>query len=225
MVTKPRALPYLLAMLTILLVVPARLAEATLVVQAVSATTNMTENGPLVNAIDQSGLSVGYVSGVTDFDTYTATHDTSTSPVTVFSATDLSSAGIVDFNLGSSFLIDRIAIWGTDFPGLDMSSFDLSADDNASFTSPTALGTFSPAAQSADPQLKQTFSFTPVSEQYFRLSSIVTSHGTQLAIGEVAFSAVPEARAWLGLGLVCGVFGLGYARRTLINRRMAKAAV
>jgi hypothetical protein len=41
----------------------------------------------------------------------------------------------------------------------------------------------------------------------------------------VGVTAVPEARAWLGLGLVGGVFGLGYAGRSLMSRRAAKAAV
>jgi hypothetical protein len=41
----------------------------------------------------------------------------------------------------------------------------------------------------------------------------------------VTLTAIPEARAWLGLGLVGGVFGLGYAGRSLLSRRTAKAAV
>jgi hypothetical protein len=41
----------------------------------------------------------------------------------------------------------------------------------------------------------------------------------------ISITAIPEARAWLGLGLVGGVFGLGYAGRSLMSRRAAKAVV
>src|SRR5262249_12359780 len=64
-------------MLGVVLALMASPAWADSIIGAVSATTNMGEQFPLVDAINQTGLTAHYISGVTNFDVFvpTTTHD------------------------------------------------------------------------------------------------------------------------------------------------------
>ena len=77
------------------------------------------------NIIDQSGLSSGYTSGVTDFDTYLGgnpEHTLDALDNEWFASSGVTS-GIVDFDLGGVYSLDRIAVWNEDAAGV--SSVDI----------------------------------------------------------------------------------------------------
>jgi len=157
--------------------------------------------------INQSGLSVGYTSGVTDFNTYITSGVTHTSlPInTRWASTANNPFGNLDFDLGGAFTIKKLAFWNM---GGDSASgvvnFSLFADDNAAFSSPTLLGSFT-----ADPftgpfaaVVPEVFSFPATSADFVRLR-ITSNHGSIVTqAGEVAFEIVPEpgTLGLLGLG-------------------------
>jgi len=159
------------------------------------------------NLTNQSGLSSGYASLADDFDAYLAsgpTHDSGTS--TAWISETGNPTGDLDFSLGNTYVIQTLALWN--FGGGERSnitSFTLLADNNATFDSPTTLGSFT-----ADPNTgptnavnPQVFAFPATAASHVRLR-ITGTHGRRLTgAGEVAFevAVVPESRA-IYLGLV-----------------------
>ena len=175
----------------------------------VSATTTMGEAFPLVDAINQTGLSANYVSGVTDFATFTAgtTHDSEPGTDWISGTT----VGSVTFDLGSLISVDEMAIWNfgglRGNPSLAITQFTLLASTDAGFSGPITLGTFNPAVFSTlNPA--QVFGFTPTTAQFFRLQDFSSNGASVLGLGEIAFgqSPVPEPATLLllGTGLVGG---------------------
>lgn len=179
-----------------------------------------------VYAIDQSGLSASYVSGVTDFDDFvpTTTTDNGGSSFNTWFSASGNTTGQVDFDLGGTFNIGSFAYWA-DPQGIGQSIniFTLLADDNASFSSPTTLGTYNasdgpgsgPPSQNNANNFGQVFEFTPTSASFVRLQ-ILSNHGSTLTTGisEAAFeTVVPEPTS---LGLLGGALLFGGRR----SRRM-----
>jgi len=175
----------------------------------VSATTTMGEVFPLVDAINQSGLSANYLSGVTDFDTFTGgtTHDSEPDNDWIAATT----VGSVTFDLGSLISVDEVAIWNfgglAGDPSVAITQFSLLASTDAGFSSPITLGTFNPAVFSTlNPA--QVFGFAPTTAQFFRLQAFTSNGANRLGLGEIAFgqSPVPEPATLLllGTGLVAG---------------------
>lgn len=220
---KPRVVAVLTALAGVILALQA---HATTITGVLSATTTMGEGFPLVHAIDQSGLSAGYTSGVTDFDTYIAGNPQHTSDA----GTDWVSsttAGVADFNLGSLMAIDRVVLWNN---GANLTfaiaQVSLEASADAAFTTPVSLGTFNLAIMS-NPNTAQVFSFAPVNAQYVRFENFVSNGASVIALGETAFStttAVPEpATVWL---LSIGLLGVGaYAGSTRRARKRMSCSV
>lgn len=150
-------------------------AQAAAILQPTSATTNMGSFNTFepVYAIDQSGLSVGYVSGVTDFDSYVASTNTvngGSSFTTWFSAAG-NTTGNFDFNLGSLLTIESFALWADpQSANQGVNSFNLLADDNAAFTSPTLLGNYSAVDGLGNANnFGQTFGFAPTTASHVRM--------------------------------------------------------
>src|SRR5690606_32045501 len=145
--------------------------------QVVSATTNMGHFNTFepIYAINQSGLSATYISGVTDFDSFAGTTHTvqgGSSFNTWFSSAG-NITGNFDFYLGSNAqTVESFALW-TDpqpAPGQGVKDFNLWADDNASFSSPTFLGSFvASSGVSNETNFGQVFSFAPTSASYVRM--------------------------------------------------------
>ncbi|WP_135507158.1 discoidin domain-containing protein [Roseovarius aestuariivivens] len=208
------------------LVLAATASQAATIVGANSATASSTfgPGNDISNAIDQTGLSSTYISGVTDFDAYLATNPTHNTLNTTewFTATPVSSATLV-FDLGSVLSLDRLALWHEDGAGFT-SALLSSSTDGVNFSS---LGSISPLASPANIDYgAQVFGFGSVTSlQFFRmeLSGCPQAGGLSFSgcgLGEIAFSrvaAIPVPGA--GLMLLTGL-GIGAA----VGRRRRRSA-
>jgi len=196
-------------------------AQAATIVGAISATATSEFGGDfdIGNTIDQSGLSIGFTSGVTDFDTYIGLNPIHTFVAIDnewFTALNVLAATIV-YDLGAIFSIDRIAIWNDEFSGVGMVDVFVSTD-NVLYTN--AVNGLMPTNHDPDTDYPaDVFGLGGVqSARYVRLEvsgcpQEPLSQGPYCGLGEVAFSAVPEPNtfALATLGLVG--FGLR-GRRT-----------
>jgi hypothetical protein len=177
-------------------------------VTASAATTFISSSGndySILNTIDQSGLSLGYVSGETDFSSYLAGNPTHTSRANGnewFSrdyGTRRLASQTVTYGFSALTSIDAFALWNEEFAGIGTTQL-LSSVDGHTYTS---LGTVTPMrstfapGNTIIPYSAQVFSFDLTSMLFFRLviancpgppSSQSSYRGC--GIGEVAFSAV-----------------------------------
>ena len=205
-------------------------ASAAVIVQPSSASTAMLQSHPLEQAIDQSGLldqpgtsPISYTSGVTDFDAFVASAFADNANANIFGSVS-PLPGVLTFDLGSAWLVDRMALWGTyDGGDKDMKDFNLFADTDADFDNggTTSLGSFTaidviysfhPVARTPS----QIFTFTtgPISAQFIHieaLTNFTNPAADGLFVGEVAFSAVPEPATLSVLVPLLG--GLALVRR------------
>jgi hypothetical protein len=168
----------------------------------------------LVNLINQSGLSATYISGVTDFATFTAT-TTHNSPDggtnSGFTAFGSHPPETLTLTLPGPTLIDEVAFWGTGNSG-SVTEFELSNG------STLIGGPFSPAAGTGTNDPAQTFSFSPTLLSSVDAVLLDTAGGTgQIpGIGEIAFGALPAPALPEPTSLVLlatGVAGFGMLRR------------
>jgi hypothetical protein len=203
--------------------------QAGTIIQPVGVTSSMGESPgsvALIHLIDQSGLSVGYTSGVTDFDGYIAgnpTHEIANDTYWISSAS--ATTGNLDFDLGGLRIIQAMALWNYgDGSTLNIIGFDLLGDADGDFSSgaTTLLST-----QSANPNtgptaavLPEVFTFAPTLVRYVRLA-VTSNNGNPFftGAGEVAFEqvAVSEPSSLIVLGTA--VLGL-FARR--LGRRLSR---
>lgn len=171
----------------------------------------------LEDAINQSGLSIGYTSGVTDFSTYTATatHDSAGSLNSGFTDTG-GLPQVFSFDLGAETWIDGFAFWEVDNIG-SVTEFELFADDNNDFSdgSSASLGSFLVDANGSG-LLAQIGSFSSVSTQFIHLNATLPV-GLFDGIGEFAFrssvSVVPLPAAFPLYGAGIAVMGFMVWRR------------
>ena len=192
------------------------------IISATSATVNT--NGPgfgsITNTFDQSGLSAGYTSGVTNFDAYIASGPTHTTTFNGFEFFGNSGTTTlqVTYDLGSIKSINALALWNEESSGIGSLNL-LSSLDGINFS---ALATgLSPTDHGLANYLADVFAFGNVSTRYVRFEAsgcpqpIVGSFAA-CAIGEVAFraGAVPEPASWAMMIAGFGLVGATMRRRT-----------
>ena len=187
-------------------------ASAGVILRPASASTTMGEFYPVSHLVDGSGLSSGYSSLVTDFDTYIATNPTHFHGfgANVWGAPAGVRSGFIDFNLGGSRTIESMAFWSAVSDPSAIKDFVLLADDSADFVGATTLGTFtaSNTLGSGSQTAAQVFQFAATSASYIRMQVLNTQAASSYStvMGEVAFEVVPSVPepgmvALVGLGL------------------------
>lgn len=153
--------------------------------------------GSIFDTFSQSGLTAGYTSGVTNFDTYLATVPRHTMIFAGFEwfSNSGTTGAVVTYDLGAAIAIDRLALWNEESSGIGTLDL-LSSKDGVTFT-PLASGlhpTDNPLTNPIDspPYAADVFSFAATSARFVRF---VISDSPQpdpaafpgAAIGEVAF--------------------------------------
>lgn len=140
------------------------------------------------NAIDQSGLSANYVSGVTDFDTFVATTTATFGSITVDLAGIGAPPGYFQFDLGSVMSIDAAAIWPQNgSASLDTFTLEFSQLSDFSVSQLTGVLTMS-IFGGTSPAAADVFSFGPVDARYVRVNALTNAgFGSATVINEIAF--------------------------------------
>ncbi len=192
---------------------------------AILAPTSVSANVPtrsgdfsLGALFDQSGLSSGYTSGATDFDTYIAsgpTHDNISS--THWATNNATTAARLIFDLGGAQSIDAFSLWNRGFSTQGVRDFALSSCTDATCASSSLLGSYTATAVlgSLNATLPEVFSFASTTTSYV-LMDVRNIYGTCcVSFGEVAFRdsdspvPAPATLALFGLGLAV----VGFRRR------------
>jgi hypothetical protein len=197
-------------------------AEATLILDPTAVSTNMgTFSGNINNVINQNGQTPHYTSGVTDFNSYTAS-----ATATPGNASDLWTSGNgaitgnVDFTLGGSYAIDAFAVWALiSTNGDNIGNFTLLASNDPSFTSTTTLGNFTPTYSAGSPIPATVVTFTLTTASYVRMEITSNNAGPDAGFNEAAFgfepSSVPEPASLLMAGIgIASVLGYRLRRRS-----------
>ncbi|WP_417070577.1 PEP-CTERM sorting domain-containing protein [Niveibacterium terrae] len=180
--------------------------------------------------VDQSGLSTGYTSGVTNFDTYSALGVTALGSSTTpeFPGGYYATVGAhVDIDLGQSLTVTKLALWNDqDFQGVD--AFHLLISSDPSFATSTSLGSFNALYGNNDNEALdysvgvpiQVFDLNDASGRYVRVVFDSAHLGPYVNLNEIAFdvgaTSVPEPASIALLGL--GLAGIGISRRTSKKR-------
>ena len=170
--------------------------------------------GSIGNTFDQSGLSTGYTSNVTDFNTYLAGNPTHTLVFLGFEwfSNRGTNSASVTYNFGSVRSFDALALWNDEASGIGLLNL-LTSNDGINFAA-LATGLAPTDHPSGSNYGADVFAFSATSAQYVRfdmsLCPQAPSTFTACAIGEVAFreatgNSVPEPGSWalIGLGLAC----------------------
>jgi len=185
-----------------------RCAVAGVILQPAAASSSQTQFGAPDNARNQSGLSIGYTSLVTDFNTYIASNPLHDSQTQTNRWTSNPLPASLDFDLGGTFSIDAIAFWNQGTGIGSTLAFTLIAANNAAFAGATTLGNFTPVATGPVTAVAaQVFTFAPTQAAFVRFTATQSNGFDGATVGEVAFdigsgSSAPEpSGAWLiGLG-------------------------
>lgn len=177
--------------------------------------------GSLTNTFDQAGLSVGFTSGVTDFDTYIALNPTHTIVFEGFEwfSNEGTTSASVTYDMGSVVAISRLALWSEESSGIG--SLDLlTSTDGVNFS--PLVSDLSPTDHQLANYPADVFPFATTSARFIRFDMSECPQPIAVlfdacAIGEVAFDVVeppngvpaPASLVLIGLGLV----GIGALRR------------
>jgi hypothetical protein len=150
--------------------------------------------------INQNGLAYGFLSGITDFDSYLTSTPPPGHTVTAahFEWFSTSNIARVTFDLGKMYSVERLAVWEEENRGTG--TFDLYYSTDGLTFVPLAYGlTPNPNVYTTGSYEANVFSFPATNTRYIRLdmpnclipygSSL---HNTNCSIGEVAFEVNPS---------------------------------
>ena len=158
---------------------------------------------PMARTIDQSGLSIPCLSGVTDLSTYiglSPTHEPSDTVPNYF-VPFTSLPPVLDFDLGSSLPLSQIVFWNAIRKSNDIASFNVHTSNDADFSVATPVGsltTLLPGDGGGAPERYQgvgadkapVFDLTDSTARYLRLevnSVYSETGGGGLMFFEIAF--------------------------------------
>ena len=179
--------------------------------------------GSLSETFDQSGLSSGYISGVTDFDAYLATNPTHTDEFSGFEwfSNSGTTSATVTYDLGTATTINRLALWNEESSGIGLLNL-LYSLNNVTFL---PLASVTPFDNPIGDYAAQVFGFAPTVAQYvrFEMSNCPQPDPGSFpacAIGEVAFAsgAGPAQAPEPGL-IALMALGLGGIARRLHSQK------
>ncbi|MEP2775902.1 MAG: discoidin domain-containing protein [Luteolibacter sp.] len=170
------------------------------------------------NLINQSGLVVGYTSGITDFASYIASNPIDNKSPGYWASTAGNTTGILEFDLGSLAMIQSFALWNNGGgSNHNIIGFDLVGDADGDFNTGSVSLLI---GQNANPNtgafletLPEVFTFAPTEVRYVRM--IISSNNgntTFTQAAEVMFEQVPEPTV-ASLTLASMVFLLRRCRR------------
>ncbi len=180
---------------------------AGVVIQPVAVTTDLgTSIGSPENVINQRGLLVNYISGVTDFETYYFSNPghNSIDDNAIWTSRSPFLPGNFDFALGGQVLVQSMLIWNCDNQR-GIYGFNLLADDNPAFSSPIVLGSFlvdndGPGERMAP----HTLPFTPTVASYVRME-VISNNGPDplnVQMERLRLSKCRNLLYWLSWALV-----------------------
>jgi hypothetical protein len=142
--------------------------------------------GSFIDAINQSGLSAGYTSGVDDFTTYLASTPTHLSTP----GTDWGSSittGNLDFDLGNTLSVANIALWNFGAFSINaITSIQVFASNLSDFSVSDDLGIFAITIPS-NPSNAQILNLTTTDARFIRFNILSNNGGSFSGLGEVAF--------------------------------------
>lgn len=181
-----------------------------------------------VHLIDQSGLVVPYISGVTDFGLHSQTQLLLDTTGAVWNSDPFVMAGVMVFDLGEVVQVSGMALWqATNYYSQDIREFTLRGDLDGDFSSGASnIGSFSGQPNRHDSPVSNTLSanvyqFGPVSARYLEWSFVNMGNAFGTIANEVAFEAasVPEPCSLTISLLGAGLLAVGGLRRRLRSRR------
>jgi hypothetical protein len=170
------------------------------------------------HTIDQSGLSIPYVSGVTDFGTYVGAGPTHTGTPGTFGATFSLPPQNFDFDLGAAYTVQHLAFWNYPFPNSGgVRGLEVFTSNVANFSSSFPAGVFSPAddATGGNVNAVQVFDLIDSNARYVRLRVTAVASPVGIGFSEVAFGAtfIPEPASLATLCLGAAALATTMTRR------------
>lgn len=150
------------------------------------------------NTINQSGLSVAYVSGVTNFDSYLALNPTHFGDNFTEGYTSSEPTVSFDYDLGQTFEIGRLALWFSRFPrSANPSQIRVYTSLTSDFASAFDAGTFFPndgrSGPAGTPAPVQVFNLADSQARYIRLQVLSKFEDFGVFFSEIAFATTPDS--------------------------------
>lgn len=148
----------------------------------------------LANIINQSSLSAAYVSGVTDFATYTGATTAGGLTGSGFTATSNNGPQQFSFDLGALYSIDAIGLWQSGSVG-SVTSFELYADNDNDFTNGVGALILGPTGLGFGTANAQVFNFAAAQSRFVHFNGLGSQQPPDFyGMNEIIFSGSPANR-------------------------------